>query len=59
MQASVDPDQTQCSAASDLGLQWLPKSLLWAAMCIWVNSGEQEFIHMVPVQARVFLFGSL
>ena len=25
----VEPDQMPCSAVSDLGLQWLPMSLLW------------------------------
>ena len=29
-----DPAQTQ---ASDLGLHWLPMSLLWNAKLIWVN----------------------
>ena len=34
---SVEPDQTPCSAASDLGLHCLPMSLLWDASLIWVN----------------------
>ena len=33
---SVEPDQTTRSAASDLGLQRLPMSLLWDATHIWV-----------------------
>ena len=34
---SVDLDQTPHSAASDLGLQCLPMSLLWDARHKWVN----------------------
>ena len=34
---SVEPDQTPCSAASDLGLHCLPMSLLWDASLKWVN----------------------
>ena len=34
---SVDPDQTLYSAASDLGLHCLPKSLLLCARHEWVN----------------------
>ena len=33
----VDPDQTPHSAASDLGLHCLPKSLLWDASHKWVK----------------------
>ena len=35
---SADPDQTPQSAASDLGLHYLPVSLLWDARHKWVNS---------------------
>ena len=35
---SVDPDQTPCSASSDLGLRCLPMSLLWNARHKWVNT---------------------
>ena len=34
---SVDPDQTPCSAASDLGLHFLPMSLLFDARLKWVK----------------------
>ena len=34
---SVDQDQTPRSAASDLGLNSLPTSLLWDAKQIWVK----------------------
>ena len=36
---SVDPDQMPRSAASDLGLRYLPMSLLWEARLKWVNVG--------------------
>ena len=35
---SVNPDQTQHSAASDLGLYCLPMSLLWDARLKWVKA---------------------
>ena len=35
---SVDPDQTQRSAASDLGLHCLQMSHLWDARHKWVNN---------------------
>ena len=35
---SVGPDQTSHSAASDLGLQDLPKSLVWDAGHKWIKS---------------------
>ena len=38
MKNNVDPDQTPCSAASDLGLHCLPMSQKWDARFIWVNS---------------------
>ena len=34
---SVDPDQMPHSAASDLGLHYLPMSLLWEARLKWVK----------------------
>ena len=34
---SVDPDQTQQNAMSDLGLHFLPMSHLWDARHKWVN----------------------
>ena len=34
---SADPDQTPRSAASDLGLRCLPKSLLWDTRHKWVK----------------------
>ena len=34
---SVDPNQTPHTAASDLGLQFLPMSHLWDARLKWVN----------------------
>ena len=34
---SVGPDQTPSSAASDLGLLYLPMSLLWDARLKWVT----------------------
>ena len=34
---SVDPNQTPCSAASDLGLHYLPMVLLWDARHTWFN----------------------
>ena len=42
---SVDPDQTPRSAASDLGLQCLPMSLLRKATLIWV--GQSVFATML------------
>ena len=35
--SSEDPDQTPRSAASDLGLHYLPMSQKWDATLIWVN----------------------
>ena len=40
--SSVDPEYTPHSAASDLGLHCLPRSLKRDARLIWVNS------HLVP-----------
>ena len=37
---SVDPDQTPRSVASDLGLHYLPMSLLWDARHKWVKNNE-------------------
>ena len=34
---SEDPDQTPCSAASDLGLHCLPMSQKWDARLMWVK----------------------
>ena len=34
---SGDPDQTPCSAASDLGLHCLPITLLWVSQLQWVK----------------------
>ena len=34
---SVDPDQSPRSAASELGLPYLPMSFLWDARHKWVN----------------------
>ena len=34
------PDQTSRSAASDLGLQWLPMSQKWDARLIWLNEAS-------------------
>ena len=34
---SEDPDQTLCSAASDLGLHYLPVTLLGVSRLRWVN----------------------
>ena len=34
---SVDPDQTLCSAVSDLGLHYLPRSHKRQARLIWVR----------------------
>ena len=39
----VDPDQTPRSAASDLGLHYLPMSLLWDARLTWVNYTPLSF----------------
>ena len=36
----VDPDQTPCSVASDLGLHCLPMSLLWDARLKWVKPAQ-------------------
>ena len=50
---SVDPVQTPCSVASDLGLLCLPVSLLWDAGNKWVNfkfAGLQW--HHVPMPSR-------
>ena len=41
---SVDPDQTLRSAASDLGLQCLPMSLLLETRHKWVNAAS-HFLH--------------
>ena len=38
---SVAPDQTPRSAASDLGINCLPVSLLWDARHIWVKNCPQ------------------
>ena len=38
----VDPDQTLRFAASNLGLYYLPMSILWAARLKWVNI---DFLH--------------
>ena len=40
---SVDPDQTPRSAASDVGLHYLPMSLLWEARLKWVNHVQMFF----------------
>ena len=40
MENSVDPDHTPCSAASDLGLQCLPRSCVWDARHQWVNADQ-------------------
>ena len=37
------PDQTQHSAVSDLGLQYLPTSLLWDTRHKWVKTCENKF----------------
>ena len=36
---SEDPDQTPCSAASDLGLHCLQSTLLWVPWLQWVKTG--------------------
>ena len=40
--SSLEPDQTSCSAASDLGLHCLPMSLLWAARLKWVKDASEN-----------------
>ena len=49
---SVDPDQMQLSVASDLGLHYLPMSILWDAWHKWVNiifhavqTGRYKIVH--------------
>ena len=37
---SGDPDQTPCSALSDLGLHCLPITLLWVSQLQWVKDGQ-------------------
>ena len=39
---SVDPDQTPSYAASELGLNYLPMSLLWGARLKWVNISSRK-----------------
>ena len=38
---SVDPDQTPRSAESGLGLQCLPKLLLWNARWNWIDTASR------------------
>ena len=44
---SQDPDQTLCSAASDLGLHCLPMSRKRNTRLIWVNNMADSFIHIL------------
>ena len=42
----VDPDQTSCSAASDLGLHCLLVPLLWDTRHKWINDSTPRAAHL-------------
>ena len=52
---SVDPDHTPCSAASDLGLHFLPMSLLWDARLKWVNESSGTHKITIIIQPCFFM----
>ena len=47
----VDPDQMLCSAASDLGLHWLPITLFGVSRLTWVKykGGGMMFCHFTAI----------
>ena len=53
---SVDPDQTQYSAASDLGLHFLLMSLLKDARHTWVKGEKILSLEIAPNQKGAKLF---
>ena len=53
---SVDPDQTLRSAASDLGLYCLPRSLLWDLRLKWVKWVMFVILSSACMNAFLFCF---
>ena len=49
-----DPDQTPCSAASDLGLHSLSDTRLGVSSLQWVDIGTPQLLTMVGLKFEVY-----